>query len=194
MNVRVLALTALLVLPAACSSGPEARQHSPEENWARVMELSQVSDSHLFMASMAGTWDAEMTVWMGEGAPPTTSKGTLEQRAVLGGLFLEGRYVGEVSGIPFEGVSTLGFDNRTGEFVGTWIDSLSSAMQAMGSGTRGEDGVVRMHRTAIDIWGDETEVSEFLWLEGTDRMVFEMLEKRRGEQARLVMRIRYTRV
>lgn len=96
-------------------------------------------------------------------------------------------------GAPFEGLSTMGYDNAKKIFVSTWIDNLGTGIVHM-TGTynettktlslkgyqtnalNGKDGNIREEMTTIDddsysmvMYGDGFDGKEMKWMEATVR-------------------------
>lgn len=87
-----------------------------------AMEMPQPTPEHAWLHRLVGTWELEIEMLL-PGQPPMTTKGTDTSRMV-GGFWLvsEGRNLE----FPYECRLTLGYDVRKGEYVGTWVDSMSS--------------------------------------------------------------------
>lgn len=85
-------------------------------------------EPHKLMAEETGTWTADMTFWHGPGAPAEKAKSTAEVKMILGGRYQEMNYKGNMMGMPFEGRSTLSYDNATKEYKNTWIDNMGTGM------------------------------------------------------------------
>jgi len=98
------------------------------KNW---MAFATPGDAHKTMASWAGTWDGESTMWMDPKAPPMTSKVKAVNRMILGGRYLESVNTGNMMGGPFEGRSTMGYDNFKKEFISTWVDNMGTGVMVM---------------------------------------------------------------
>ncbi|MBI3139095.1 MAG: DUF1579 domain-containing protein [Sphingobacteriales bacterium] len=88
-------------------------------------------DMHKWLAGRTGTWEAEVSMWMDPAAPPTKSKSTDVVTMSPSGLFQIGNYSSTMMGMPFQGQSTLGYDNAKKKFVLSWIDNFSSGMVIM---------------------------------------------------------------
>ena len=54
-----------------------------------------------------------------------------EIKMILGGRYQEGTTTGEMMGMPFEGRSTLAYDNITNEYISTWIDNMGTGLAVM---------------------------------------------------------------
>jgi hypothetical protein len=79
---------------------------------------------HQWLQQLVGEWSTESEMACEPGQPPQIFKGTDSVRS-LGGLWVlcEGR--GEMpGGEPATMIMTLGYDPRTGRFVGSWVGSM----------------------------------------------------------------------
>ena len=72
---------------------------------------------HKWMEKTNGTWEAEVSQWMDPKAPPTKAKATNVQTSGMGGRFVMGKFTSTMMGQPFEGMSTMGYDNAKKMFV-----------------------------------------------------------------------------
>ena len=68
-------------------------------------------DAHKMIAKSDGQWKAEVTVWMAPGGPPEKSTSTCTNKMILGGRYQQSTHKGMFNGMPFEGISTFGYDN-----------------------------------------------------------------------------------
>ena len=97
---------------------------------------------HRWLEKLVGEWTSEMECVMGPDQPPTTSRGTESVRS-LGGLWTIGEGEGEMpeGGDEVTSVMTLGYDPKTGRYVGTFIASVMTHMWTY-SGSLDESGKV----------------------------------------------------
>lgn len=146
---------------------------------------------HKWMEKTNGTWEGEVTQWMDPKAPPAKSKATNVQISSMGGRYVIGRFTGNMMGQPFEGMSTMGYDNARKLFVSTWIDNMGTGIVHM-SGTydeatktlnlkghqtdpmTGKDSDIREEMTMIDndsytmsMYGTGMDGKEMKFMEGT---------------------------
>ncbi len=132
-----------------------------------------VGEQHKMLAKTAGTWTGDVTMWMGDGAPPMKSTSTSVNKTIYGGLYQQSEHSGDMMGMPFQGSSLTGYDNMKKEYFSTWIDnmgsgiyvstgqydqaskklSLSGSMKCM----NGQDGTMREVFTFVD---DNTHIME----------------------------------
>jgi hypothetical protein len=93
------------------------------------MELNRPGPQHELLKPMVGVWDAKAKFWMAPGAPPTESGGVMTNTAILDGRFIHEEYRSDdMMGMNFHGVGFFGYDNIKKQFVGTWMDSMSTGV------------------------------------------------------------------
>lgn len=110
---------------------PEAMQEMMEG----YMKLSQPGEHHAMLAKAVGTWDVETKMWMDPSMPPEISRGTSTIESVLDGRFIMEKMSSTMNmmgqELPFQGISTIGYDNVRQIFVGTWMDSMGTQILTM---------------------------------------------------------------
>jgi hypothetical protein len=82
---------------------------------------------HTWLRQLAGEWETEGEAAGAPGEEPTQIKGT-ESARMIGGHWLQAEVKGEMPGMEFSGILTIGYDKAAGQYVGTWIDSMSDMM------------------------------------------------------------------
>jgi hypothetical protein len=80
---------------------------------------------HEWLKHFVGEWESDMEVVMAPGQPPVKGKSS-EIARNLGGFWVVSEGKGEMMGMPFSHILTLGYDPDKKKFVGTWIDSMGS--------------------------------------------------------------------
>ena len=70
-------------------------------------------------------------MWMSNGQAPTKSTGTTVNTMLFGGLYQQSKHKATMMGMPFEGMSTVAYDNTEKKFVSTWIDNMGSGILVM---------------------------------------------------------------
>lgn len=114
------------------------------------MEYMTPGDMHAMLASHDGTWNEEITMWMAPDAPPTTSKSVAVNKMIMGGRYQESTHTGSFDGMPFEGKSTLAYDNATKKFKSTWLDNMGTGIMVL-EGTWDESSkTINFSGTSID--------------------------------------------
>lgn len=112
----------------AVQASPAMDSATMMKNWQAYMAPG---DMHKMMASWNGTWTATVTMWMTPGAPPTTSISTSINKMTLGGRYQVSSFTGTFNGMPFEGMSTMGYDNTKKVFMSSWVDNMGTGMLNM---------------------------------------------------------------
>ena len=87
-------------------------------------EISLESGIQQKLQSFIGDWEGTTKTWFEPNvvADESPMKGTI--RPILGGRFLQHEYQGSLSGKPFEGIATYGFDIANNKSQSAWIDSF----------------------------------------------------------------------
>ncbi len=98
------------------------------KNWMAYMTPGDV---HKMMAAWNGSWTGEATMWHAPGAPPETSKTTAVNKMILGGRYQVSNHSGSMMGQPFEGMSTLAYDNAKKVFISTWMDNMGTGLMKL---------------------------------------------------------------
>lgn len=88
-------------------------------------------DMHKWMAKTNGTWEGEVTQWTSPQAPPTKVKASNVQSSALGGRYIMAKYTSTMMGMPFEGMSFMGYDNAKKMFTSTWMDNMGTGIVHM---------------------------------------------------------------
>jgi hypothetical protein len=96
-----------------------------EKAWKESMALGE---PHKMLAKSSGTWTGDVTMWMANGAPPMKSTSTTVNTMIFGGLYQQSKHTGNMMGAPFEGISTMGYDNTKKEYFSTWIDNMGTGI------------------------------------------------------------------
>ncbi len=98
------------------------------KNWMAYMTPGDV---HKMMQSWNGSWTGEVSMWQAPGAPPEISKSTAINKTIMGGRYQVSNHTGSMMGQPFEGMSTLAYDNARKVFISTWIDNMGTGLMKM---------------------------------------------------------------
>lgn len=112
---------------------PDMSKMTPEEQamMKRWMEYMTPGTAHQRMVkTFSGKWSAEVTMWE-PGKPPQTSPGSMTNTPMLGDRYIHHMFKGSMMGMAFEGAGTMGYDNATKKYVGTWMDSMGTSTMVM---------------------------------------------------------------
>lgn len=148
---------------------------------------------HQQLASMEGVWQTKTRCWTESGKPPLESTGTSEQKMLLGGRFLQQVFTGEMMGKPFTGIGITGYDNHTGQYVSTWMDSMGTGIYFF-EGTASADGKTITQKSRYDdpirgpmTWRSVTKIMD------ENNHLFEMTSTDKSGTEEKMMEITYTR-
>ncbi len=101
---------------------------SPEEAFAA---MSAPGEAHQKLEPFAGTFKAEVRLWMGADEP-LLSTGTMVNAWDLGGRYLKMHYTGDPIDGPYPSLGGRGFwgyNKIIERYEGFWIDNASTVMQ-----------------------------------------------------------------
>jgi hypothetical protein len=187
-----------LALGAAVMLSGQQKSDKPAMDEKAMMELWQKMSTpaapHKKLQPLVGSWTARNTLWMGPSKPPEVTDGTRESRWALGGRYVEDRYEGTFMGQPFSGIGYTGYDNYKKAYVGTWIDSASTAVMNASGSFDPPGKVLTMTATADDFaTGKVATIREKVTIVSNDEHLFEMWGPGPDGKEYKVMEIRYTR-
>lgn len=101
------------------------------QKWA---DAARPGEAHKALEFFAGTWNAQVQFSNLPGGSLTNGAGVVSGKVVTtwvhGGRFLRSEYTGGVGGKDFTASATLGYNNATGVFEGTWMDSTSTGQRS----------------------------------------------------------------
>jgi hypothetical protein len=111
----------------------EAMGGEDPEVMKRWMEFATPGEHHKHLEQWAGEWDLKVMMYMAPGAPPVESKATASSKVIMGGRYLIEKVQGTIdmgdgNPTPFEGMSTMGYDNYKKQYFSTWIDTMGTGM------------------------------------------------------------------
>ena len=190
---RVVVLAGLIVVPgqlAAQQDHEHGRGQEMHEEMASGMALSEPSKEHEFLERLVGTWNAKTRFWMVPDAPPIENAGVSTNAMILGGRFLQSRFVGEMFG-PFEGIGIDGFDRLKQKYVTLWMDNKGTTIMQFEGEVQGNARTLRS-----ELVGPEGQRSTMKWVTtivGQDEHKSEGYEAQAGGEFRKTMEIVFTR-
>lgn len=193
-----LCLVLLAALPAAAKEpqadkAPQltAEQQAMMQAWEKA---GQPGEQHRQLAGMVGEWTTKQTMWMDPSKPPMVQAGSATGTMVLGGRHVRQDYRGEFMGAPFEGLAYTGYDNVTGKYYSSWMDSGSTGVFV----SHGDyDPATRTYTLTGEMndpaaGGATIPVRQVIRVVDHDHHVYDMYETRGGKEVH-AMKIEYTR-
>lgn len=161
------------------------------QNWQMY---ATPGETHKMMASWNGTWSAEVTSWDNPGAPPRISRGKAVNKTIFNGLYQVSSFSGDMMGMPFEGQSTLGYDNHKKVFVSSWIDNMGSGIMHMeGPWDEGSKTITMTGKMVNPATGEECSYREVMKVVDDKNQVMEMYGPDTEGKEYKVMEIKYKR-
>lgn len=147
------------------------------------MEYATPSTPHKMMAEEVGTWNCDMTFWMGPDAKPEKATSTADIKMVLGGRYQEANYKGTMMGQPFEGKSTLAYNNASKEFTTTFIDNMGTGMMvAMGPWNEANKSIELKGDMVNPMNGKKTAYREMYTVVDANTRKMEMFDTKEGKE------------
>ena len=163
MRHRETILCAVLLACALGAGAPlmaQKKKGAPMPSQEEIMKRWQAymtpGPEHNAMASMSGTWTAEIKMWMGgPGSEAQTSTGTAEYSMVLGNRYMKQEVTATMMGMPFNGIGYTAYDNFKKKYVGSWMDNMGTGISTM-------EGTADASGKTITMWGlmDEPTTGE----------------------------------
>jgi len=119
-------ITIILAIAIGTAGIAEAQDKSMTSDQAAMMKKWEAymtpGDVHAMLAKSNGDWIQDITMWMDPAAPPTKNKGTSTSTMILGGRYQQTLHKGTFDGMPFEGISTVGYDNAKKMMMSTYLE------------------------------------------------------------------------
>ncbi len=193
-RIIVLAVAALLIAPVMASAQEDAKM-SDSAMMAEWAKYANPGPEHRMLAKGVGKWTLVTKMWMDPSAPAMESKGTMECVPLLDGRFFQSVYKGDMMGMPFEGISVMGYDLYKKQFISTWMDNMGT-MIMISTGTSNADGSECTMMASFDDPATKTTKNHkqvTRWT-GPDTFVFEMYDVVPGQPDKKGMEIVHTRV
>jgi hypothetical protein len=180
----LLAVSAVLT----CQTLKAQNTGAPDQNW---MAAITPGPFHQKLAQLQGDFTSETTVWMMPDNPMKAS-GDCTNKMIMSGRYLESKYNGNMMGMPFEGLGTLGYDNISKSFVNTWIDNLGTGIMVL-TGKMTSDDVLELKGQITDpMSGKVQSIRQTLkWVDATHHTI-EMFADINGKEMK-TMEIKLTK-
>jgi Protein of unknown function (DUF1579) len=183
----------ILFISAVLTIGPaivHAQSAGDMEKWQAYMTPS---DMHSMMAKWDGTWNEDITMWMAPGAQEQKMTATCENKMILGGRYQESKHEGNFMGMPFEGLSTTGWDNVRKVFVSNWVDNFGTGMMYMeGTWDASAKTMTVKGKMTDPMTGTMTDIRQVLKIVDDNTQVLEQYSMMNGKEFKS-MEIKLTR-
>jgi hypothetical protein len=178
-----------------CSFSFQLLAQSDEEKAAmqKWQEYMTPGDIHKLFAKDNGEWNEEITMWMAPNTDPVKSTATVVNTMLLGGRYQQSKHSGNMMGMPFEGIGTIGYDNAKKAIISTWIDNMGTGIMYMEGTYDQASKTINLSGTSVDpMTGNNMKVREvFKWIDDNTQQM-EMYMTQNGQEFK-TMEIKLTR-
>lgn len=186
-HMKKILLTAAIALLA---TGTYAQSAEEMKAWT---DFATPGNMHKMLASYNGKWTAQTKMWMAPGQPPMESTADVVTDMYMGDRYQKSQYRGDFSGMPFEGESTIGYDNLKKVFVNTWIDNVGTGvMFSEGKWDAAKKSIEFKGLNSDPMAGKQTPFRQVLTLTNGDSYKMEMYSEMGGKEVKS-MEITFTR-
>lgn len=181
-------LVALMMIYAGHSF---AQSEAEQKAWQAYMTPGE---NHKTLAKDVGSWKTEMSSFMEPGKPPVKSMGTAEVTMIMDGRYQQSVYKGDMMGMPFEGISVVGYDNAKKTFVNSWVDNMGTGMMYMeGKWDKSGKTVTYLGTSVNPMTGKDMKVRQVLTFESDKSQYMEMYMTENGKETKS-MELRMTKM
>ncbi len=158
------------------------------------MDYATPGPMHAMLAKANGEWNEELSFRMDPSKPPEKMSATCTNTMILNGLYQLSVHQGNMNGMPFEGHSTVGYDNIRKMFVSTWIDNMGSGVMYM-TGTYDEaTKTISLKGKSTDaVLGKEIDVRETMTMVDDNTQKMEMFTNGPDGKEMKSMEVTFTR-
>lgn len=147
--------------------------------WADYMTPGEV---HKMLAKFDGKWDAEISFYYNPDSP-SVNKTICENKMILGGRYQQSTYNGKIEGMPFEGISTLAYDNARKIYLSTWIDNMGTGIMQLTGTYDNASKTINLKGSATDVGtGKDIAVREIFKMVDENTQTMEMYETKGGRE------------
>lgn len=157
-----------------------------------AQEMPKPGPQHQKLAANAGTWDAAIEM-MGPDGTMQPSKGVSVMSMGPGGFWLLDDFHADLGGQPFHGKGANGFDPQKGNYVGTWIDSMSPSLLVLEGDFDASGKVLTMTGSAPGFDGKPAKYRMVTTHVDAKTMRFEMFVAGEDGKEMKMLSITYTR-
>jgi len=149
--------------------------------WADYMTPGDV---HKMLAKFDGKWDAEISFYYNPDSPSVNNT-TCENKMILGGRYQQATYKGTIDEMPFEGISTLAYDNARKIYLSTWIDNMGTGIMQLTGTYDNTSKTINLKGSATDVGtGKDIAVREIFKMVDDDTQTMEMYETKAGRETK----------
>lgn len=183
-------ILAILLLVTAAATKVSAQTEAEMKAW---MDYMTPGDVHKMLAASDGEWNGAVTLWMAPGTEPSVSKSTAKNEMIMGGRYQLSKHSGETMGMPFEGMSLVGYDNAKKVFISTWIDNMGTGVMTLEGTWDAATKTITFKGKCVDpMSGKDINIRETFQFTDANTQKMEMFMVADGKESK-TMSIIYTR-
>ncbi|MEO8085186.1 MAG: DUF1579 domain-containing protein [Bacteroidota bacterium] len=191
----ILAFAAGIAGSAMAQTGSDkpmsAQEAAMMKKWQAYMTPGDV---HAMVAKSNGEWNEDITMWMDPSAPATKSSGSCTNTMIMGGRYQQSMHKGSFNGMPFEGMSIMGYDNAKKMFQSSWVDNFGTGVMTMEGTYNPDTKTVTSKGKQMDAMsGKDMDVrEEFTMIDDNNQMMTMYMTPAGGKEFKN-MEIKFTR-
>lgn len=156
-------------------------------------EFPAPTAEHAWLTQLAGEWESTTEHFMAPDQPSTTAKGTETVRSI-GGFWIVAENKSSAMGMDYTGILTIGYDPEEEQFVGTWIDSMTSLLWHYKGSLDSARRVLTLYTEGPGMTGEICQFRESIELKSADHKVFTSQMLQEDGEWFTMMRAEYRRV
>jgi hypothetical protein len=156
-----------------------------------AQDMPKPQKEHEWLQQLVGEWESEAEITTEPGKPPMKNKGSEHVRAI-GGFWILSETKGDIAGMPFTGILSLGYSLEKKKFVGTWIDSVTSHLWTYTGSMDAAAKALTLEAEGPGHDGKPTKFREVLTVKDKDHKTFTSSAEKDG-QWMTFLKIEYTR-
>lgn len=178
--------TTLFLFACAITFGIGGRAMAQDADvMKKWMDYMTPGEMHKMLASMDGKWTADMTVWMDPSQPPIKSTSTTEYKMILGGRYQQSNITGSFSGMPFEALEIMGYDNAKKLFTCSWIDNMGTGILSLEGPYDAATKTITFKGNEVDpTTGKDMKVRETIKMIDNNTQLIEMYNMTGGKEVK----------
>lgn len=153
----------------------------------------QASAQHEILKHEIGTWNADATFFMPDGNQmKATGK---ETNRMLGEFWIISDFEMDMGGMPFQGHGSFGYDSKNGNYIGSWIDSMSPHVMHMTGTWDAEQRTFIYLAEGLDMMGspEKSKMTTVLSADGKTRTFTRWVQTPGTEEWAKTMEVIYTK-
>jgi len=189
---KIALLTSFLLFTALSFQLFAQTDSDAQKAWTENMTPGPM---HQMLAKSNGEWKVESTIWMAPGQEPVKGTGTCTNTMILGGRYQQSMNKGEIMGMPFEGMSLLGYDNTEKVFTATWVDNMGTGtMTLKGTWDEATKSINFKGSEMNPMLGKDINIREVFTIVDDNTQTLQMFVPGAGGNEFKSMEIKYTRM